>query len=105
MPSLVGWFLTLLFVMFTWVLFRATSFEAALRVYQGLVGLGAEGLAFKWRAIALAAAVAVIGPTAWTFVHRMPPRRWIALAFAVLFVIVVFKIGDDANYEFIYFQF
>jgi len=29
----------------------------------------------------------------------------ISVAFAVLFVIVVFKIGDDANYEFIYFQF
>jgi len=24
---------------------------------------------------------------------------------ALLFVIVLFKIGDDANYEFIYFQF
>jgi alginate O-acetyltransferase complex protein AlgI len=105
MPSLLGWALTFLFVMMTWVLFRATSFEAALRVYEGLLGLGGAGGSLKWRAIALAAAVAVIGPTAWTFVHKMPPQRWIAVAFAVLFVIVVFKIGDDANYEFIYFQF
>ena len=82
-----------------------TSFEAVLRVYEGLLGLGGAGGSLKWRAIALAAAVAVIGPTAWTFVHKMPPQRWIAVAFAVLFVIVVFKIGDDANYEFIYFQF
>ena len=34
MPSLLGWALTFLFVMMTWVLFRATSFEAALRVYE-----------------------------------------------------------------------
>jgi hypothetical protein len=35
----------------------------------------------------------------------MPPWRTLAVAWAVLFVIVLFKIGDDANYEFIYFQF
>ena len=54
---------------------------------------------------AAAALVAVLGPTAWTFVHRLPPRRWIAIGFAILLVVVLFKIGDDANYEFIYFQF
>ena len=33
-------------------------------------------------------------------------RGYISLwVFAVLFVLVLFKIGDDANYEFIYFQF
>ncbi len=35
----------------------------------------------------------------------MPPSRWVAVGFGVLFVLVLFKIGDDANYEFIYFQF
>jgi alginate O-acetyltransferase complex protein AlgI len=35
----------------------------------------------------------------------MPPWRSIAIAFALVLVIVLFKIGDDANYEFIYFQF
>jgi D-alanyl-lipoteichoic acid acyltransferase DltB (MBOAT superfamily) len=105
MPRLAGWVLTFAFVMLTWVLFRATTFGGAMRVFEGLAGLGPEGLSFKWRAIALATAVAVVGPTAWAFVHRLPPRRWIAVSFAILFVIVLFKIGDDANYEFIYFQF
>ncbi|MGO4705777.1 MBOAT family protein [Microvirga sp. 2MCAF38] len=105
MPNLVGWALTFVFVMLTWVLFRATTFEGALRIYEGLFGLGAVGASFKWRAIALAAAVATIGPTAWALIHKLPPRRWIAVSFAILFVIVLFKIGDDANYEFIYFQF
>ncbi|HEY8383106.1 MAG TPA: MBOAT family O-acyltransferase [Microvirga sp.] len=105
MPTLVGWGLTFLFVILTWVLFRAPNFDAALRIYEGLLGLSGWGFTFKWRAIAIAAAVAIVGPTAWTFVHRLPPHRWIAVAFAILFVIVLFKIGDDANYEFIYFQF
>jgi alginate O-acetyltransferase complex protein AlgI len=105
MPASLGWILTLAFVVLTWVLFRAQNFDAALRVYEGLFGLTAWGAEFKWRSIAVAAAVAVLGPTAWAAVHHVPPRRWIAVAFAVLFVTVLFKIGDDANYEFIYFQF
>ena len=105
MPTLLGWALTLLFVVLVWVLFRAPTFDVALRVYEGLFGLTPLGTGFKWRAIALAAAVAMIGPTAWALVHKLPPSRWIAIAVGILFVIVLFKIGDDANYEFIYFQF
>nr|WP_284210214.1 MBOAT family O-acyltransferase [Methylorubrum aminovorans] len=105
MPHLLGWVLTAVFVILTWVLFRATSFEAALAIYKGLFGLAPTGSGFKWRAIAIAAAVAMIGPTAWAAVHRLPPNRWLAAGFALLFVVVLLKIGDDANYEFIYFQF
>jgi alginate O-acetyltransferase complex protein AlgI len=105
MPVGLSWALTFLFVMLCWVLFRATSFDAAIRVYEGLFGLAPLGTGFRWRTIALAAAVAVAGPTAWTLVHRLPPWRSIAISFAILFVFVLFKIGDDANYEFIYFQF
>ncbi|HEV7439099.1 MAG TPA: MBOAT family O-acyltransferase [Methylobacterium sp.] len=105
MPVLLGWLLTSLFVVLTWVLFRATSFEAALSVFKGLFGLAPVGSGFKWRTILIAAAVAMLGPSAWAAVHRLPPHRGLAAAFAVLFVIVLLKIGDDANYEFIYFQF
>ncbi|GJD59853.1 MBOAT family O-acyltransferase [Methylobacterium dankookense] len=105
MPSLAGWVLTSLFVVLTWVLFRAGSFGGALRIYEGLLGLGPAGAGFKWRAIAAAALVAMVGPTAWAAVHRLPPRRGLAILFGLLFVVVLLKIGDDANYEFIYFQF
>ncbi|WP_332694191.1 MBOAT family O-acyltransferase [Bosea sp. (in: a-proteobacteria)] len=105
MPKLLGWLLTFVFVAFCWVLFRATSFEAALAVYKGLLGLGPVGSGFKWRALLPAAAVAIIGPTAWALAWKLPPARWLAVATAILFVLVLFKIGDDANYEFIYFQF
>ncbi|WP_375463971.1 MBOAT family O-acyltransferase [uncultured Methylobacterium sp.] len=105
MPAILGWALTALFVVLTWVLFRAASFEAALIVFKGLFGLGPAGSGFKWRTIAVAAAVATLGPSAWAAVHRLPPHRLLAAAFGLLFVIVLLKIGDDANYEFIYFQF
>ncbi|EIM27872.1 MBOAT family O-acyltransferase [Microvirga lotononidis] len=105
MPGILGWALTMLFVMFTWVLFRAPSFDAALRIYEGMLGFTTIGETFKWRAIALAAAVACFGPTTWTAVQLVPPRRWIAVGFAVVLMAVLLQIGDSANYEFIYFQF
>ena len=105
MPTAAGWALTGLFVIGTWVLFRAPSFEAAAAIYKAMFGFAPVGTGFKWRTLGLAAAVATLGPTAWAAVHRLPPRRWIAALFAVAFVLVLFKIGDDANYEFIYFQF
>lgn len=105
MPAALGWLLTFLFVMLCWVLFRATSFEAALAIYKGLFGLAPFGTGFKWRALLPAATFAVLGPTAWALVHRLPPARWLAVLLGLLFVIVLLKIGEDANYEFIYFQF
>jgi D-alanyl-lipoteichoic acid acyltransferase DltB (MBOAT superfamily) len=105
MPAVLGWALTFIFVMLCWVLFRAQTFEAAMLIYKGLFGFAEWGHGFKWRAIALAAAVAIIGPTAWALSERIPPWRSLAIGFAILFVLVLFKIGDDANYEFIYFQF
>ena len=104
-PAPLGWLMTGLFVALTWVLFRATSFDAALAIYKGLLGFSPGVSEFKWRAIAVAGLVATLGPTAWNAVHRLPPRRSLALAVALLFVLVLLKIGDDANYEFIYFQF
>ncbi len=105
MPAILGWALTFIFVMLCWVLFRAQSFEAAMLIYKGLFGFAEWGYGFKWRAIALAAAVAMIGPTAWALSERIPPWRSAAVGFALLLVLVLFKIGDDSNYEFIYFQF
>ncbi|MBZ6075421.1 MBOAT family O-acyltransferase [Microvirga puerhi] len=105
MPKLLGWFFMFSFFVLSIIVFRAQSFEATWRIYEAMLGLGSGDAPMKWRAIVFGAAFAFIGPTAWTLVHKLPPRRWIALAFALLFVIVLFKIGDDVNYEFIYFQF
>ena len=51
-----------------------------------------------------AGTTAIIGPTAWNLVHKLPPARWLAILCGLLFVIILLKIGEDANYEFIYFQ-
>mgnify|MGYP001243229495 CR=1 FL=1 len=105
MPPLLGWALTFSFLALTFILFRAPTFEVAGTMFDALIGSDIPGERFRWRTIALAAAVALAGPTAWTFVQRLPPARWVAVLTAIVFVVILFKIGDDANYEFIYFQF
>ncbi|GEP10397.1 MBOAT family O-acyltransferase [Methylobacterium gnaphalii] len=105
MPALLGWALTMSFVVLTWVLFRATSFEAALGLYKALFGQAPMGSLFRWRGLAVPAAIALIGPSAWVVVHRLPASRVLAVGLAILFTVIVLKIGDDANREFIYFQF
>ena len=105
MPVLLGWLCTFTFVALTWVLFRAPHFDAAITIYKGLFGYAPMGTVFKWKAIALAFVVALFGMSAWDFVTKVTPTRWAAVAFATVFVLILFKIGDEANYEFIYFQF
>jgi len=46
---IAGWAVTGVFVVLTWVLFRATSFEAALALYKALAGFAPPGQGFKWR--------------------------------------------------------
>ena len=85
---------------------RADLRCGAHRSTRALFGFAPLGGGFKWRAIAFAAAVAIARPDRLGL-RAQACRRGarIAVAFAVLFVLVLFKIGDDANYEFIYFQF
>jgi D-alanyl-lipoteichoic acid acyltransferase DltB (MBOAT superfamily) len=105
MPAVLGWVLTMGFFSLCLVLFRSPTFEASLRMYQALAGFAPLGDEFRWRSIVVAALIATLGPTAWAAIHRLPPWRSVAVGFAVLFVLVLFKIGDEASYEFIYFQF
>ena len=109
MPDALGWLLTVAFVALAWVLFRAPSFSAATAVYAGLLSLNPAGpgqaaMAF-WPLLALGAALATIGPTAWTLSRSLPPLRWAAALIALVLVAVLLKVGDDSNADFIYAQF
>jgi D-alanyl-lipoteichoic acid acyltransferase DltB (MBOAT superfamily) len=105
MPRPLGLALTFLFVMLTWVLFRAQTFAAAERIYAAMAGFAPLGSGFKWRMLVVAAVLAMVGPTAWTLSQSAKPRTWVAVTAALLFTVILLKIGDDATYEFIYFQF
>jgi alginate O-acetyltransferase complex protein AlgI len=105
MPRPLGMALTFTFVMLTWVLFRAQTFAAAERIYAAMGGFAPHGSGFKWRMLVVAALLSTLGPTAWSLSQSFKPRLWVAVAAAALMAIVLLKLGDDASYEFIYFQF
>ncbi len=105
LPKPVSWGLLMLFLLITWVLFRAPSLVAAGDVFSGMLGLGAPGPVQGFRTVAIAAAVATLGPTSQQLVERMRPRLWIAPVAAAATVLALLKLGDGPAYEFIYFRF
>jgi alginate O-acetyltransferase complex protein AlgI len=107
MPAVLGMVCTFSFVALAWVLFRAPNFATALAIYKGLFGVAPQGATSPsfWPLIAVAAVLALVGPTSWDAVQRVPPARWVGVAASLLLVAVLLKVGDDANFAFLYAQF
>ena len=107
-PPALGWALTLLFVILTWVLFRAPDFATALRVYAGMAGLngwGAVRIEAQWLLVA-AAALALLGPTSQQIaLERLRANRWVAVASGAALAGLLLLAGGRVPNEFIYFQF
>ena len=47
----------------------------------------------------------MLGPTAHDIAQRTPPTRLAALALALGLVLLLLMLGNEQNFEFIYFQF
>jgi D-alanyl-lipoteichoic acid acyltransferase DltB (MBOAT superfamily) len=107
LPLPVAWFLTMLFVVVGWVLFRSPDFATAWNVLAGMAGAGGmDGALARPLTMAAAAAVALLGPTSLEFIdRRLPASRPVAAAFAVLAVACILEVGKGQPISFIYFQF
>jgi alginate O-acetyltransferase complex protein AlgI len=105
LPRPLGWLALMLFLLATWIFFRAPSLGAAANMFAAIVGLGPGSPVTGMRTIVLAGAVALIGPSSQELVTRLEPRRWVALAGAAATAVVLLKLGDGPSYEFIYFHF
>lgn len=122
-PALVGWALTLIFVIAAFVLFRAPDFQTAVTLWAAMIELTPGGLPSisspGWRPLLMGStsidALTVLG-TGLAMVlllpagHDIAPRLtrfrlvW-AVSLAVAFCLLVIRLGNQAAYEFIYFQF
>ncbi|WP_431861044.1 MBOAT family O-acyltransferase [Azospirillum sp.] len=107
LPLPVAWLLTMLFVVVGWVLFRAPDFATAGNLLAGMAGQGGlAGDLSRPLTMAAGAAVALLGPTSLDFTDtRLPARRPVAAAFAVLAVACILEVGKGQPLSFIYFQF
>ncbi|MCB1549125.1 MAG: MBOAT family protein [Hyphomicrobiaceae bacterium] len=109
LPWLVGWALTMLFVLVGWVLFRAVDFAAAGRMLAGLVGLGGFGapLVPLKPVLAVAAVVCVLGPSTKQVVEGGYLKPWAlhGAAVAAALAAAILAVGVGQPNTFIYFQF
>ncbi len=105
LPRPIGWAMLMVFLLVTWVFFRAPSLGAAWHLLGALVAGGAPAAPAGGEVIAVAAAVALIGPTSQDIAERLRPWRWLAPAAAFATLLLLFKLGDGPAYEFIYFRF
>ena len=105
LPAALGVLATFATVTLLWVPFRVPTFAAAASLYGSLAGLAPWGSGFKPLTLAIAALVALVGPTTWDAAESMRPHRSSALGLAALAVFLLFKLGDGETYEFVYFQF
>ncbi len=108
LPVLVGWLVTLLFVVLAWVLFRAPDFGTAVRVYAGMAGVNGWGhfrVEGRWVMLA-GAAIALIGPTSQQVaLERVGANGWGGAVAGVALAGLLLLAGGRIPNEFIYFQF
>jgi alginate O-acetyltransferase complex protein AlgI len=109
-PAPVSWLALLLFLAFSWVVFRADSFDTAWAMWQSMVGLNGLELEVRdspgrWFGLA-AFLIAVIGPTSQAFVQKsLKPLPIYAAATACLIFYLTLNAANDGYTEFLYFQF
>jgi alginate O-acetyltransferase complex protein AlgI len=107
LPLLLGWSLTVAFVLLTSVLFRAGLLDAALNIYQGLAILPDMKRVVRAAPIIIGALFAFLLPASQDMVTRMTdqPRTAIAAALGLVMVALLAELGNREAYEFVYFHF
>ena len=104
-PRPVGWAMLMVFLLVSWIFFRAPSLAAACNVLLAMLAGGGPAWPRGLGTIAIAAAVVFVGPTSQTIAGNLRPYRWLAPAGALATVALLLKLADGPAYEFIYFHF
>ena len=109
LPPVVGWAVTMIFVLIGWVFFRAHSFESAASILISMASFAQPWPAINISEIILIAiaAIACVGmPSAHELKDRcLAPRPLLAAAMAILATICMVEVGAGVPAAFIYFQF
>jgi alginate O-acetyltransferase complex protein AlgI len=120
-PRLLGWPLTMLFVMIGWVMFRAPNVSSAFAFYQAMLGFNDIGLSadVAWRLKTLDVLMLAVGMAVVVISPRITVRDWArmltpggvrladvgAAALVCASALAVFKLAADSYSPFLYFQF
>jgi alginate O-acetyltransferase complex protein AlgI len=107
LPSLLGWALTVIFVLLTGVIFRAGTLDAAWHVFQGLAIPPNLDRGKHLMPLLIGPLVAFLLPASQDIVAWLTarPRPLLAGLLGIGILALLIEIGDQQLYEFIYFQF
>lgn len=110
MHGTAAWLIMSLFLLMTWVVFRAYTIPAAWSIWQSMLGLNGFEIALRdspnrWFSL-IAFLLAVFGPTSQVLVQeKLKPNVGYALATAGYLFYLTLNVASDGYTEFIYFQF
>jgi D-alanyl-lipoteichoic acid acyltransferase DltB (MBOAT superfamily) len=103
LPRVAGWALTMLFVMASWVLFRAADFGDAAGILYSLFGGNGVSLALgdygaHLGILGLAALLAVVDPShPRILLERDYAKPWIAVAVGLALVALAIEVGSETH--------
>ena len=107
LPSLLGWALTVMFVLVTGVIFRAGALDAAWHIFQGLaVPLNLER-GSQFAPLVIVPLIAFLLPASQDIIALLTrrPRTWLAALLGVGLLALLIELGDQNVHEFVYFKF
>lgn len=107
-PRHISWVITLLFLSFSWVLFRAENFSTASNIWQSMIGMNGFGT-YKIRhniVFYLAILLVLFCPSSQNLVNNyLRPSKWIAIVGGIVAAFFILLIGGRIPDAFIYFRF
>ena len=107
MPALVGWALTVAFVLVTGVIFRAGTLEAAWHIFAGLDIAPRLERGRHLGPLFIVPAVAFLLPASQDIIELLTrrPRPWLAALLGVGLLVLLIELGEQNVYEFAYYKF
>jgi alginate O-acetyltransferase complex protein AlgI len=107
LPSLLGWALTVVFVLLTGVIFRAGTLDTAWHVFQGLVIPPDLSRVRHLLPIFVAVLIALLSPASQDVIALLTrrPRPILAGLLGIVVLALLIELGDQEVYEFAYFKF
>jgi alginate O-acetyltransferase complex protein AlgI len=106
-PSLIGWALTVMFVLVTGVIFRAGTLEAAWHIFGGFGVVPHLERGRHLGPLFIVPLVAFLLPASQDIIELLTrrPRPWLAALLGVGILVLLIEIGEQNVYEFAYYKF
>lgn len=107
LPSLLGWALTVVFVLVTGVIFRAGTLDAAWHIFQGLSAPLNFERGRHLLPLVIIPLVALLLPASQDIIERLTrrPKPWLAALLGVAMLALLVELGEQDVHEFVYFKF